>query len=549
MPRKLTYPSKTGDMDQHGLRDLLIPLLLAAVLFLPLIGQRTIYITDEARYALLARNIVETGDWLVPRLGSEVHMEKSPLFIWIIAAFSLLRGGVTELTATLPSALSGIGGVAGTFLLGCRLFGPRAGLLASLILATTPGYFFHARLVLADMTVTFFIVWSAWAFWGAIDASRVQRRSMALFYVCVALAFSSKGPAGLMPIVSFGAFVLFEEGWQGIRALRPLMGLGILALVSAPWALAFAAQRQVSYVQQVLIGDYLVHFDAWGTWSEIFFAFGPLGVEFLPWTLFLPIAVWNGYSRSGEAETRRKFRFLACWVLAYVIAITLMAHKRDRYLLPVYPALALIVGWLWDQWGSTLIPRGLRFHGWLLGGLAVGASIFVLLPLELRPEQAVFVPSALAEKLPLVGLLLLAGILGVMACRAGRGWIGFWVICLTMALFLAYETRIFVTQYNHTYDVKGFARKIASRVKPEDPLLALKYRKLSYEFYLRRPIREIRNPKELSDVVSGLRPAYVLAEEPAWRNLKEATGGEWSVVDQVKIGGRAVILGTNGVAP
>ena len=103
-------------MGDTGFRSLLIPPLLAAVLFLPSIGDRPLYLPDEARYALLARSMVEAGHWLVPHIGSEVHMEKPPLFIWLIAAVSLLAGGVTELAATLPAALSGIAGVAVTCL-------------------------------------------------------------------------------------------------------------------------------------------------------------------------------------------------------------------------------------------------------------------------------------------------------------------------------------------------------------------------------------------------------------------------------------------------
>ena len=133
-------------MEQRRRLAALVPLLLAAALFLPGIGQRIIYVGDEARYALLARTMVETGDWLVPRIGDEVHMEKSPLFIWAIAALSLAGRRVTELTAVLPAALSGIGGVGMTYVLGRRMFGWRAGFLAALILATTWGYYWHARL-------------------------------------------------------------------------------------------------------------------------------------------------------------------------------------------------------------------------------------------------------------------------------------------------------------------------------------------------------------------------------------------------------------------
>src|SRR2546422_929801 len=245
-----------GTMDQRGPLLLVAPLLVAAALFLPSIGERIISLEDEARYALLARNMLETGDWLIPRLDGEVHMEKSPLFMWAIAALSLPGRAVTELTATLPSALSAIGGVGATLLLGRRMFGPRVGLLAAFCLATTFGYYWHARLALADMMMTCFIVAGALAFWTGIDGGQARRGPLALFWACLGLGLSAKRPAGLMPILPFTAFLVAERGWRGLRDLKPIMGAAILALVTAPWALAFALQGDESYVQSVLVGDY-----------------------------------------------------------------------------------------------------------------------------------------------------------------------------------------------------------------------------------------------------------------------------------------------------
>jgi len=198
----------------------LAPLTLAAMLFLPGIGERILYSGDEARYALLARNMVETGDWLVPRIGREVHLEKSPLFIWSIAALSLGHREVTELTAVLPAALSGIAGVGATLLLGRRMFDGRTGLLAALILATTWGYFWHARLALADMMVTFFIVVSLVAFWAGAADGASRRLPMALFWLCLGLGYSAKGPAGLMPLLPCAVFLVMEHGWRGLGRLR-----------------------------------------------------------------------------------------------------------------------------------------------------------------------------------------------------------------------------------------------------------------------------------------------------------------------------------------
>jgi dolichol-phosphate mannosyltransferase len=520
--------------------SLLVPLLLAGALFLPAIGQRSIYHPDEARYAVLAKTMLETGDWLLPRIGHEVHLEKPPLFIWAIALVSLLTGGVSTFSATLPAALSAIAGVLGTVLLGRHLFGSRAGLMAGVVLATTPGYFWQARLALADTMVAAFIVWSTWAFWRALDDPAHERGWIALFYVCVGLGVSAKGPAGLMPLVACGAFVLADQGARGLRILRPLMGLPLLAVMWAPWALAFAAQGGATFVQRVVVDDYAVHLAPWEHFSELFFALGPLGFAALPWSLFVPMAALSGL-RSTDDPTRRKFRLLGTWTVAYVVVMTLMTHKRGRYLLPAYPALALMVGWLWSRWGATKLTPNLQRHGGLIAALAVTAATVVLLPGRQRAEFAVWVPDTLGRAVPVVALLLSAGVFGYLACRAVRPRAAFTVLATAMTLLLAYETRIFLRQYNAMYEVRGFADRLAHRVTAADELLAFRHGRLAYDFYLGRPIPQIRDTRELRPLLATPRPFYVLTDERGWRTLT-AVADTWSVVDRTEIGGRAVLL-------
>src|SRR6267143_1420435 len=461
--------------------SLLLPLLLAAALFLPAIGQRSIYHPDEARYAVLAKTMLETGQWLVPQIADEVHLEKPPLFVWAIALVSLPSGSVSTFSAALPAALSAMAGVLGTVLLGRQLFGTRTGLMAGVVLATTPGYFWHARLVLAD------------------------------------------------------------QGVRGLRMLRPVMGVAILAVMWAPWGFAFAAQGGATFVQRVVIEDYALHLARWEHVSELFFALGPLGVAALPWSLFVPIAALSGL-RSADEPTRRKFRFLGAWALAYVVVMTLMAHKRDRYLLPAYPALALMVGWLWSRWGATTLTAALRRHGGLVVAFAAIAATVILLPVRQRGEFAVWIPDTLGRALPVAAVLLVAGALGYLACRAVRPRAAFTVLATAMTLVLAYETRIFVRQYNMTYDVRGFTDRLGRRVNATDGLLAFRHGRLVYDFYLGRPIPQIRDVRELQSLLDTPQPLYVLTDERGWGILTTGSADTWSVVDRTEIAGRAVVL-------
>ncbi|OLB97342.1 MAG: hypothetical protein AUH30_10460 [Candidatus Rokubacteria bacterium 13_1_40CM_68_15] len=537
-------------MDQRWGFILLAPLAVAALLFLPGISQRILYSGDEARYALLARNMVETGDWLVPRIGSDVHMEKSPLFIWSIAALSLFGREVTELTAVLPAALSGIAGVGATLLLGRLMFNARTGLLSALILATTWGYYWHARLALADMMVTFFIVVGLVGFWAGAACGDGRRLPMALFWLCLGLGYSAKGPAGLMPILPCAVFLVVEHGWRGLGRLRLLMGVAIVALVSAPWALAFALQRDESYVQSVLIGDYLgPRLQSWDRFSELFFVLGPLGVGFLPWTLFLPSAVRRGWWRAEDEEVRRRFRFLLVWVLVYAVVITAMPHKRERYLLPTYPALAIMIGWLWDQWARRPAQSSLRRHGWAWAALAVVMALVVLLPPPVRLEQAVLIPATFGGKLVLVGLLLATAVFTVATARSGRPVAAFAAICAPMALILAYETSIFVPAFNRTYDVKSFSRRLAARLAPDARLVTLGVGALSVEFYSHRSARAVRHPSEVEESLQSAGPVHLVADERWWRVVSDTTGRPWSVWDRTSFAGKAVVVASPGQRP
>ena len=400
------------------------------------------------------------------------------------------------------------------------------------------------------MMVTFFVVAGAAAFWSALAGNPGRRAPMAIFWACLGLGFSAKGPVGFMPLLPFAAFLIREHGWRGLTKLRPFMGIAIVALIAAPWALAFALQREESYVHSVLIGDFLApRLRAWDRFSELFFALGPIGIGFLPWTPFLPAAVRAGWWRADSDDRRRAFRFLGYWVLAYVIVITLLPHKRDRYLLPTLPALALMVGWLWNHWASAAIPRALRVHGFVWGGLATILAAVVVLPLRARTEVMALLPSTLAGKLALVGLLLASAGLAVVAANAGRARATFAAVCVPMALVLVYETHVFVTRHNELFDIRSFAQRLASRVGAHDALATYRYQNLALAFYAGRTVARAQDPGEMRKLLSGGRPVYVIVDDRGWPGMVEASGRSWTVLDQAPVAGRTLLFATTPARP
>src|SRR5207237_6612229 len=133
---------------------------------------------------------------------------------------------------------------------------------------------------------------------------------------------------------------------------------------------------------------------------------------------------------------------------------------------------------------------------------------------------AVWIPATLGRALPVVAMLLVAGALGYLACRAVRPRAAFTVLATAMTLVLAYETRIFVRQYNMTYDVRGFTERLAQRVNATDALLAFRHGRLVYDFYLGRPIPQIRDTREVQPLLDTPHPLYGLADDVGWRIMR-----------------------------
>src|SRR5262245_53406583 len=164
MPRQ----PRSGTAAGHGgLVVAVLVALFAALLVLPPVGHHQIVKSDEARFALLARDMIARGAWLDAQVEGERYRNKPPLYPWTIAALSRLRGGVTEATAQLPSALAAVIAVLFTFLLGDRLFGQRAGAWAGLILVTSGSFFSHSQQILPDVFVVAFGTAAGYAFWRA----------------------------------------------------------------------------------------------------------------------------------------------------------------------------------------------------------------------------------------------------------------------------------------------------------------------------------------------------------------------------------------------
>ncbi|MGB5475377.1 MAG: glycosyltransferase family 39 protein, partial [Thermoanaerobaculia bacterium] len=200
----------SGNRDQEGPlafldRERLLLLVLGLVLFLPGLGRHDLWNPDEPRTAEVAREMVETANYLVPQLNGEFHLEEQPLHFWAISSMSLLLGRLDETAVRLPSALAAIASSLLVFSIGTRLFSKRVAWLAALVFISSYKVLWQGRAGQVGMLLT---LWTTLAIYAWIRGTLEDRPGLfMLFFLAIGLATLTRGLEGLLPPVL--AVVLF----------------------------------------------------------------------------------------------------------------------------------------------------------------------------------------------------------------------------------------------------------------------------------------------------------------------------------------------------
>ena len=305
------------------------------------------------RYAEVAREMIRSGEWVVPHLNGEVYIDKPPLLFWLIAIPASLYGSVTPLIARWPSALAGWVGIIILFLWGKRIYGTiQSGLIAGGILLSSYQYFFQARLPKTDMLLCLFILLSLYFFYLGYGAFG-RRRSLlyGLSFFSMGLGVLTKGPFGLLPLMILSAFLIKERQWRILICKEFILGYVILMLTAFPWIFLFIHRVGLEESITLFKETHILTRTA-----PIYFYFIQIWGQFFPWSLFLPFLffyLWK--ERMSFWHSKESFFFI--WFIVIFILLTLFRYRTSRYLLPALPPLALMIGGMWrKRMVSFLIP-------------------------------------------------------------------------------------------------------------------------------------------------------------------------------------------------
>jgi 4-amino-4-deoxy-L-arabinose transferase-like glycosyltransferase len=450
---------------------------LCIVIYFINLGQWDLWSPDEPRYAEVSREMVNGGDWILMHRNGNLYTDKPPLFFWAVAISSFLWQGMTPFSVRFPSALFGTLTVLLTFFIGRRLYSSRTGFLSGLILATSFQFAYLSTRGNIDTTLTFFTTASMLCFlkWyqqskeGETSLEGMKGLSFYGYYIGMALATLAKGPIGfILPLLGTLLFLLVQKDWKGIKAMRLLPGSLIFLAIVLAWYLPAILIGGKEYLEATLFHH---SFDRFVKGSAhirpIYYYFYNFPVDFLPWIIFLPAAMIHGFSRAMMAK-KKEFLFLTIWFIFIFLFFTLSKGKRGLYLLPLFPAVSLMIGKLWEDFISFSM-RHFR-NEWILIPLYVLMGVILVGGVAMPWMISVKFPSYFSYSLPIAFLLVGVTVSLFVFNRFKYYGAIFFLLIGLMAGGFFYALRVVFPLVNPYKSARFICQEITSRIQPGEKL-------------------------------------------------------------------------------
>ncbi len=330
--------------------------LLSAVCYLA--ANQIVPITDpsESNYALTAREMVESENWMSPQIYGKFWYDKPIFFYWELAlSFSLF--GFNEFAARLPAAVFGTASVLLTYWFAARVYDKKTGLFAALILCASLEHWYLSKAVITDAALFFFMSATIISFYFGYTENR---KCYWLCYIFSGFSVLTKGPIGLLlPGLACFLFLISKRDIKEMLRVHLFTGLILFAVIAGSW---------YGYMYDHHGNDFLINFfgvhnylratvaehtkdNVWYFYIAVFF------IGFFPWGLALPVSLWKQYTKkrlrfAGMSDTTR---LLIIWTLTVFIVFNLFATKYLTYTYPYLFALAILTARLWRQAGEKLI--------------------------------------------------------------------------------------------------------------------------------------------------------------------------------------------------
>jgi 4-amino-4-deoxy-L-arabinose transferase-like glycosyltransferase len=493
---------------------------------------------DEGRYAEVAREMAASGDWLTPRLDGFNFFDKPALHYWgSAAAYSVF--GVHEWTARLWCALTGLLAMMAIGWAGTRLFGRQAGGFAAAILGSTLLYAASAHINTLDMGVTAFLTVGMACFLVAQfdpSAQRTRGRLNALMWTALGLAVLSKGLIGLvLPGLVLAVYMLWRRAWSMLGRLSLPLGTLLVALICAPWFIAMSYMHP-GFFDYFFIREHFTRFlsSVDDRQQPIWFFPVIVVLGIFPWTVLLPNSM-SGWRAAHEDISAQQFLWV--WVAVILVFFSLSHSKLPFYILPLFPALALLLARAAVILPAAALTR--RLGAIALMGLS-GALLAQLVPIgehaSVSADAFHYTMTGLSIACALVALAAFAGRLVLLRSQGdglGRSWA---IHLLALAALCGWQILLMSLQpLAVNLSAASVARIIKLEMGPHTEVFTVSMSLRGLPFYLQRLVTVAADTPD--DIMPGVasRPEGYIAELGQFAQRWRAGNDEIAVMPFVSL--------------
>jgi 4-amino-4-deoxy-L-arabinose transferase-like glycosyltransferase len=473
--------------------------VLFTISWFAILGMRALYDPDEGRYAEIPREMLATGQWVIPHLNALAYLEKPPLQYWM-TALSFRLFGESEFAARLWIGVCGYLSVLIVFLLARRLWGERAAFRAAVLLIGSSLFTLLAHQITLDMSLTLFMLAALACFIQAQsvreDASR-NRHWMLGCWIAMAAAVLTKGLIGaLVPAVTMIVYSIVQRDYTLYDRLNLRWGLPAFVLIVGPW-FVLAARANSAFLNFFFVREHLERYlttveqrvEPW------WFFIAVLAVGVLAW---LPLAI---RSIAGDWRKRAPFgqfdpvRLLWIWAVFVVVFFSASDSKLVPYILPAVPALALLCARR-DSWSDArLLKVAVALS--VLAAIAIGSYALH----DGAPSATAHGPEPLAAAfrtplLAMAGILAIACAIATQALLQRRYAPALAALCLG---WFAANTLLLAggSPGDRLFSSRGLARVVLERARAQDPIFSIGCYDQTLTFYLRRSVTLVAYRGEL----------------------------------------------------
>jgi 4-amino-4-deoxy-L-arabinose transferase-like glycosyltransferase len=565
-------------------------LAAAGIIFFTYLGAASLWDEDETLYASIAREMMDRGDWVVPMFNGHMFPEKPPLMFWLmIAGFELFgqnEFGARFFSAVLGVGTALLTYHLGWLLFNARV-GLWAGLItASSIIFTVSAraatvdsaLVFITTLAMLCFVLVFREQGTAESGQGVEDrvqgsGFRVQGSSVyslritayilfVIFYLSLGAAILAKGPVGfLLPMAVLGLFLMIVNsrrktdeaktafattGWKAkclsalgvfrpmnflksLWQLRPITGAILLLAVALPWYILVGVRTEGLWLEQFIAKFNWRPFvqPILGHSGPVWYYIPAVLIGFFPWSVFLGPAAIDTLRRIRDCDHRRdSYVLLACWFGMFFVFWSICSTKLPHYVLPAYPALALLTGCFLETWitePARVGPSWMK-NAWITT-IAVGLSIMVAVGIV----AWIYLPGE--EFIGLVGMILVVGggLCSYYAKRQHRQRVVSVFAC-TAVLFLTAMFGFAAQRVDRHQNAKRLMAEIRSDSPQPAPVCAYRFFRQSMVYYAGHPVQCCDTPEQLQQFLEQAPHAYVITLDKYEKEIERKQPGQFRVL-------------------